>query len=601
MIEKKKKKLKLVLAVAVPVLIAAAVFAVQFSGGGESNGEIPTFDVNRGPLTISVDASGSIKALDQIVITCKVKGERGAMVLSIVPEGTRVKKGELLITLDSSDFEDALVAEEITLQNAKTTLISAEESLAVGKNQAESDLEKANLALEFAQADLKKYVEGDYLNQVTDANAQIIVKEEALQQAEGKLEGSQRLFKDKYISATELKRDELAKSRAKLEVDLAKNQLKLLQDFTYPRQIKQLESDIWQAEMAAERAKRKARADVVLLEAALLEAKSTLERQDGIVKKLQENIANTKIYAPADGMVVYASSQRERWGSSEPLDVGQQVRERQELIHLPTSDKVKAEIKVHESSMQKIKVGLPAVVMVDALSEKTFTGQVAKIAMLPDAQMVWLNPDLKVYAAEINLDGGGNGLRTGMSCRASIVVKEYDDVVFVPVQAVVRIGDKPTVYVVKDGKSEPRNVEIGLDNNRMVHVISGVEFGETVLLAPPLASTETQNSKTRDAMLERDKVEPGGPDDDMPPVGPDGGVMPGSEGSRRPRGGEGGFDRIRGQGVGSEPDGTRPSGAGGSRPGGTRPGGAGGSRPGGSSGGSRPGRPDEAIKGVPAP
>lgn len=589
MAKKSNNKLKLVFAVAVPVLVVGAIGAVKFSGGGESDKGIPTFEVARGPLTISVDASGVIKALDQEVITCKVKGERGATVLDIVTEGSRVKKGDLLITLDSSDFEDALVAEEITLQNAKTTLISAQESLAVGENQAKSDLEQANLTLKFAEEDLEKYVEGDYLNQVTDANAQIAVKEEALVQAEQKLKGSMRLFEDKYISETELKRDKLAKSRAQLEVDLAKNQLKLLKDFTYKRQMTQLNSDVWQAEMALERAVRKAKADVVLLKAALLEAQSTLERQEGKVNKLKENIANTKVYAPADGMVVYASSQRQRFGSSEPLDVGQQVRERQELIHLPTSDKVKAEIKVHESSMQKIEVGLPAAVMVDALGEKTFVGQVEKIAMLPDAQMVWLNPDLKVYTTEIHLDGGGNGLRTGMSCRASIVVEEYEDVVFIPVQCVVRIGDQPTVYVVNGGKSEARKVEIGLDNNRMVHIESGVEVGEKVLLAPPLAETESQDSKTREAMRERGKNGPVGPGGGRPPGqgGQGGGGMPGREGMRRRGGGEGGPGRTPGQGGGS-----RPSGPGGSRPGGTRPSGPRGSpRPGGPGGSPRPEAP----------
>ncbi|MHC4744718.1 MAG: HlyD family secretion protein, partial [Planctomycetota bacterium] len=190
MAKKSKNKTRLVFGIALAVLIISVIGAAKFSSGGESNKDIPTFDAERGPLTISVDASGVIKALDQEVITCKVKGERGATVLTIVPEGTRVKKGDLLITLDSSDFEDALVAEEITLQNAKTTLLSAQESLAVGENQAKSDLEQAQLTLTFAEEDLEKYVEGDYLNQVTDANAQIAVKEEALVQAEQKLKGS---------------------------------------------------------------------------------------------------------------------------------------------------------------------------------------------------------------------------------------------------------------------------------------------------------------------------------------------------------------------------------------------------------------------------
>ena len=566
MIDMKKHKLKLILAVVVSTIVVAAA-AVRFSGGGASDDDIPAFEVRRGPLTISIDASGTIKALDQVVITCKVKGEGGVTVLTIVPEGAHVKEGDLLLTLDSSHFEDQLVAEEITLQNAETTLISAQESLAVGKNQAESDLEKAQLTLEFAEEDLKKYIEGDYLNEVTDANAQIVVEVEAKQQAKKKLEGSLRLFEDKYISETELKADELALSRADLKLTLARNKLQLLQAFTYGRTIKQLESDVWQGEMALERAKRKAIADVVLLEAALLQAQGTLERQKDIVKKLEANITNTQIIAPADGMVVYATSQRQRFGSSEPLDIGQQVRERQELIHLPTSDKVKAEIKVHESSMQKVKVGLPVVVTVDALPEKIFTGRVAKIAMLPDAVMVWLNPDLKVYAAEIHLDVGGNGLRTGMSCRASIVVEEYDDVVFIPVQAVVRVGDQPTVYVVKDGRGEARDVEIGLDNNRMIRIISGLKVGENVMLAPPLAPAEAKDSKRRGALRDRDQGEGG-------PGGPGGA-------------GGGGPDRGPGEGGGSRQGGPArgPGQGGGARPGGARPGGA---RPGSPGGGARP-------------
>jgi HlyD family secretion protein len=150
------------------------------------------------------------------------------------------------------------------------------------------------------------------------------------------------------------------------------------------------------------------------------------------------------------------------------------------------------------------------VVTVDALAERAFTGKVVKIAMLPDAQMVWLNPDLKIYTTEVHIDGDNSDLRTGMSCRASIVIDQYDDVVYVPVQAVVRIGEQPTVYVVKDGKDEPRDVEIGLDNNRMVHIISGLEPGERVQLAPPLAPAEAQDVKARKALRQLNGAGPAG-------------------------------------------------------------------------------------------
>jgi HlyD family secretion protein len=122
-----------------------------------------------------------------------------------------------------------------------------------------------------------------------------------------------------------------------------------------------------------------------------------------------------------------------------------------------------------------------------------YRGKVAKIAVLPDASIMWMNPDLKVYTTDINIEGDMRGLRTGMSCKAEIIIATYEDVVFVPVQAVIRIGDQPTVYVVRGKKLIRHPVEIGLDNNRMVRIISGLEPGEKVSLTPPLAPAEVKH------------------------------------------------------------------------------------------------------------
>ena len=74
-----------------------------------------------------------------------------------------------------------------------------------------------------------------------------------------------------------------------------------------------------------------------------------------------------------------------------------------------------------------------------------------------------------------------------MNCKAEIIVEQHTDTVYVPVQAVLRVGGQPTVYVLNDnGETEERKVEIGLDDNSMVRIISGLNEGELVLLAPPL-------------------------------------------------------------------------------------------------------------------
>ena len=146
-------------------------------------------------------------------------------------------------------------------------------------------------------------------------------------------------------------------------------------------------------------------------------------------------------------------------------------------------------------------------VTVNALPQQVFAGRIAKIAPLPDAQSAWLNPDLKVYPTQIHLEGSHPELRTGMNCQAEIIVEQHADALYVPVQAVVRIGAEPTVYLRDRDGFEPQPIEIGLDNNSMVHVLAGLQPGQEVLLTPPLdAEAEAEEPEPAVARMEH----PGG-------------------------------------------------------------------------------------------
>jgi len=471
--------------------IAAAVLFVAFGvarcarddGGSGSDG--PFFATVKGPLTISVTESGTVKPSEQEIIKCELEGR--TTILYLIPEGTRVKKGELLVELDASKLEDSKVDQDIRVQNAKAAFIQSRENLEVVKNQAQSDIDKAELTLRFAKEDLEQYREGLFPNELKEQEARIVLAKEELQRAQEQVKWSKVLFGEKYLAESELQADELAAKKAALDVDLATNKLTLLKEFTYKRNVAQLESDVKQAEMALERTKRKASANVVQAETDLRAKESEFKRQNEKFKKIKDQISKARITAPRDGLVVYATSTQFRWrGNSEPLDEGQEVRERQELIHLPTASTFKAEVKVHESNLDKIRLGLPVRITVDAIPGREFVGRVSFVAPLPDPTSMFMNPDLKVYNMEITIRGGGDVLRTGMSCNADIIVEHYDSALYIPVQAVTRIGGRPTAFVRKRSGTEPRSVEIGLDNNSMVLVLGGLEEGEEVLLTPPL-------------------------------------------------------------------------------------------------------------------
>ena len=482
-----RRSLRLAAGAAGVVVVALLVWLLVLPSG-KAGAAMATAPVTRGPLVISVSESGTIQNLERKVVKNEVEGS--ATILFLVPEGSHVTKGDLLVELDSSRLVDDRTSQQIVVMNAEAAFIRARENLEVVKSQTASDVDKADLAARFAEQDLDKYEKGDYPRELQKAEADINIAEEELKRANDKLEWSKKFAAEKYITDTELQADILAAHRSQIELDLARSALDLLKQYTHQRNLDQLSSDVEQAKEALGRTKRKAAADVVQADADLKAKQSEYERQQSKLTKLDEQIVKCRILAPVDGMVVYASTgDSNRFRTSQPLDEGQQVRERQELIYLPTDQKMKAEVKIHESSLRKVKVGMPVRITVDALPGQTFWGKVSLIALLPDAQSAFLNPDLKVYNTQIDIQGDAATMRAGMSCNAEIIVEQFPEALSVPVQSVVRVGGNSVVYVPGPDGPVMREVEVGLDNNRMIRVLSGLTEGQQVLLAPPLAAS----------------------------------------------------------------------------------------------------------------
>jgi HlyD family secretion protein len=470
------------------VLLAAVVLIpilARLRAGEASAVTEPLFTVAEGPLTISVIENGSIQSKDKVIVRCLAEGRN--TILSIVPEGRTVLTGDLLVELDSSPILERQSEQQLRMENTSAAFTQSREKLAVTRNQSQSDVEKAELDLKFARLNLEKYTEGEYPNQLRQAEADIAIANEELQRAEDKLTWSRKLADSGYITRSELQGDELARKRSVLTIELAQNKLDLLKKYTYVQELEKRKSDVSQAEMALERTRRRAASDIVQAEADLHARESENDRQKVVLDKTTRQIEACKITAPSNGMVVYATSVSGRRWNQEPLGVGQQVIERQELIYLPADSGMMAEIRIHESSLAKVSVGLPVRVTVDALPGRAFAGTLGKIGVLPDANRSWMNPDLKVYVCEVYFNTPIEGLRPGMNCQAEVVIEDYATAVYVPVQCVIRLDNKTVAYVMNHGKPEVRPVEIGYDNNRMTLIKSGLKPGEQVLLAPPLS------------------------------------------------------------------------------------------------------------------
>lgn len=478
----KKRKMFIASAVAAGLLIVGLIL----NGSKKAAEPVPVFAVREGPLTIAVTSGGSIQSRDKVVISSELEGVN--TVIWVIDEGTNVQTGDLLLEFDASDLVDKRNEQEIVVANAESNLEIAEEKLGITKGDCDAITLDREVDLTLAKMALEKYQDGDFPQQMRQFEADIALSEEEVKRAAEKMEWSQRLAKESFLTRTELQADELALQRKEIDLDMAKTKMNVLTNFTVLQQRATLDSALRRADRAMARTTWQNRATLRQVESELRARMRERARATNRLAELKFQISKSKIYAPTNGIVLYTStvliSRRQWW--IKPLAVGSTAVERQDLIYIPIESGMVVEVMIPEGSLNKIEIGMPAHVKIDAFPERVFEGHLVKIGILPDGQSSQLNPDLKLYKCEIECDFQDTVIRPGMSCDVELIKEDFERVLYVPVQCVVRVDGMPRVYV-RDGEEwVPRIVRVGMDNNRMIHILEGVRAGEEVMLAPPV-------------------------------------------------------------------------------------------------------------------
>jgi len=457
------------------------------SNAAEEASKVRGVSVQKGPLRISVIERGNLKAADAVSIKSEIEGN--STILWIIPEGTVVAEGDLLVELDTAQQVDRRLQQEISARNADAALVKSTKNYEIQQSQNDSDIKKAEQKLLFAEKDLEKFdaEQGERTNQLAKAQEQITLAEEQFKQAETKLNWSRELFEKGFLTKTELDADDLALKRAGIQREAAKRDLSLLERYQLERDRIELQSGLDEAHRELDRVKLQAAAKLVDFDADMRTRAAQLTLEQEKLDKLVSQISKAKISAPRGGMVVYAQLEQNRMGQSQPIQEGTQVRERQEIITIPNAAGMVAQVSLHESVLKQVAVGQTCIVKIDALGAREFRGRVNFVAVLPDQNSWWANPNTRLYRTEVQITDGHADMRPGMSCAIEILVEDIADALYVPVQAIFRSGGDQLAFVTSSAGVAERVVKTGRFNDRWVQVLEGLREGEQVLLSPPLS------------------------------------------------------------------------------------------------------------------
>ncbi len=131
---------------------------------------------------------------------------------------------------------------------------------------------------------------------------------------------------------------------------------------------------------------------------------------------------------------------------------------------------------VDDTDMVLIQVGAPATVTVDALPDQVLEGSVENI--YPSGKN---EQGVSSYDVYIRVVGNSN-IKSGMQAKAHIGAANAEDVMLVPLEAIFREDGVNKVEVLDpDGTVRVAPVEVGLMNNQMAEILSGLEVGEQVI------------------------------------------------------------------------------------------------------------------------
>ena len=297
-------------------------------------------------------------------------------------------------------------------------------------------------------------------------------------------EGAVRLADRGFITPNELQNKKIDFDKSQNSLASSKASLQLFQAYNIQKEAEQYLLNYEQALMRLSRAKKDAIAEMADSVGDLNRAQRAYRWEKMQLDDLREQYVACTIKAERPGLVVYGDGS-DRWDPDEVIREGARVRERQAIITIPDMRHMAVKVRIHESQVKRVRKGMPVQISVDAEPERSLTGEVESVGVLPDSENRRFNPDQKVYKTSIRIAGIQEWVKPGMAAQARIVIRELPEVVMIPVQAVFNHQGNTFCCVQESSGPALRPIKVEDYNNRFAAIASGLAEGEVVFLQIP--------------------------------------------------------------------------------------------------------------------
>jgi HlyD family secretion protein len=445
--------------VIIVVVLAGGFFLFRrFTGQQASaNSAFQTTPAQRGSLTASVGATGVVYANQSVVLGWQTSGIVDQVNAKV---GDQVTKDQVLANLQPTSLPQNIILAQADLVNAQKTLKDLyDTSLALA--QAEQKVAAAQDNVKNKQDALDSLKQPARQVDIDQAQANVTTAKIQLDKARENFQPYENKPEDNPVRANLYSRYVQAQQNYDSAVRLLNN----LQGTASDLSVSVAEADLKLAQAQLEDAQKqyddlKAGPDAV----DVTNAKTKIEAA-------QATLDLARIAAPFEGMITDVQTK-----PGDQVNAGSTAFRIDDLSHLLV------DVQVSEVDINSVQVGQDASLTFDAITNKTYTGKVTKVALVGNA-----NQGVVDFTVTVELTNADDPVKPGMTAGVNIVVQQLKDVLLVPNRAVRVVNGNRVVYILKDGAPQAVNITLGASSDTDSQVVGGdLKEGDPIVLNPPL-------------------------------------------------------------------------------------------------------------------
>jgi multidrug efflux pump subunit AcrA (membrane-fusion protein) len=457
-------------------------------------GEPKSCKVELGTLRVETTLKGTIEA--RRVAEVSLNPEAWTMPLTVekaVEHGATVKKGDILLELDTDKIEQAIQDLRNERSLAEAALRHADLELPVLEKLLPLDLAAAERSKVRADEDLARFLEIDRPLAEQSAHFQVKAAQFRLESARDELAQLQKMYREKDLTE---ETEQLILKRHRFAVEAAEFQLKSSEDhldrtlhIDLPRREQTARDDAAKQSLALVRARSLLPVEVSQKHLARDKLRFESEKNDEKLAKLERDRKAMTVRAPADGIVFYGKIVDGKWSSTPPaaqrLQKGGVLPPQEVVLVIIAPRPAFVRASIDEKDLHAVRPGLEGKAVPTGYPELKLRARLASISAIPQT------PGSFNAQVDIDLSQAAEVLMPGMACAVTFVSYRKDDALTVPAAAVQTDetdDDVRYVYLArKEGNGKPRKqvVRVGKTGGGKTEILDGLKEGDEILSARP--------------------------------------------------------------------------------------------------------------------